>query len=54
MTVQLRRPLADQVFAGGQNDRVITDAHNDTKLFGGTGFDTLDYTAMAVLISPLM
>ncbi|MCT0216106.1 hypothetical protein KQ298_07190 [Synechococcus sp. CS-1330] len=47
VTVELRRPLADQVFAGGQNDRVITDAHHDTKLFGGTGFDTLDYTAMA-------
>ncbi len=46
VTVQLRRPLVDQVFAGAGNDTVITDAHNDTLLFGGLGTDTLDYTSM--------
>jgi hypothetical protein len=44
--VETRRPLADQVFAGAGDDRILTDAQNDTLIFGGRGVDTLDYQVM--------
>ena len=46
VTVELRRPLADVVFAGGGDDTIHTDAHNDALIFGGLGYDTLDYQVM--------
>ena len=49
VTVQLRRALADRVFAGAGADEVITDAFNDTEIFGGEGIDKINYTAMGAV-----
>ena len=46
VTVELRRPLPDQIYAGGGSDTILTDAHNDLLIFGGLGYDTIDYRLM--------